>query len=63
MPEAAVVKAIFRSIAHFHGAWTKVFSSKDGFEAMSFTKKDVERNFGMASNQLMLKVVSGTVPP
>ena len=41
VPNVKVVKAIFRTVAKFHGAWTKVLMSDEKFPQLTFTKKDL----------------------
>ena len=58
VPEVNVVKAVFRTMAHFHGAWTKVLSSKGKIPGakLSFSEKDLERTFRMPTNNFLMSL-------
>ena len=59
VPDVTVVKAIFRTIAKFHGAWTKVLMSEEKYPEMTFTKKDLERNLCMPVNFFLKTIWAG----
>ena len=60
VPSFEHVRLAFEALAHFHGAWTKVLRSKAKLPGLTFTQKDLERNFKLAANPLAFKLIAGT---
>ena len=59
VPDVKVVKAIFRTVAKFHGAWTKALMSDKKFPQLTFTKKDLQRNLCMPVNFFLKTIWAG----